>query len=114
MKTLAVDRYNDIYLEQNGLLAIATGATAIGQASVQYSRSRRGEMIHAMDDGVPFDLVAWLGSPNETQFEAVMRTRLLQLPEVLEVVTFEVRHVGDVLNYTATLRTTAGEVVTNG
>lgn len=114
MKTIAVDQYNDPVLGADGNLSIITGLAAIGQASVQFGRSRRSEMIHNMDSGVPFDLVAWAGAPNETQFEAVMRARLLQLPSVTAVTAFDVKHTGNVLSYTATLQTSAGDVTING
>lgn len=114
MKTIEVDQFNDPVLGADGNLSMISGTAAIGQTSVQYGRSRRAEMIHNMDSGVPFDLVAWAGAPNETQFEAVMRARLLQLPDVTEISSFQVRHIDDVLSYTATLQTTAGEVTING
>lgn len=114
MRTFAADSKTDFILGADGNLSVITGQEAIGQASVQFARSRRGEMIHNMDNGIPYSIVAWANSPNETQFEAVMRARLLQLEDITAITAFEVRQVGDVLGYTATLLTTAGEVTING
>lgn len=115
MRTLKVDANNDLMVGDDGNLAFLSGIDAVGQSSVQYVRARRGEMIHAMDEGIPYDTVAWgTGGANESQFEAVVRARLLQLTNVTAISSFTVRQVDDVLGYTATLVTDLGEVTING
>ena len=92
-----------------------SGDTALpGGDDALAMQTRRGEMIHAIQQGIPFDPVAWAGTPNLPQFEASARRRLLEVAGVREVVAFSARMGGDVLTYSATLRTDFGEVALNG
>lgn len=114
MKTLEASATNDLRLDAGGGLAFLNGLPATAQTAEQFASTRRGEMLHAMDFGIPFDLMAWGGTPNVAQFEAALRARLMETPEVLEVVALTARLNGDVLGYVATLRTTYGETIING
>lgn len=114
MRTLQVDKHNDFVVGDDGQLAIFSGLDALGQTSVQFVKARRGEMIHNADEGIPYDLVAWMGEPNEVQFEAAVRDTLTQVDTVTSVSAFEVVQVEDNLTYTATLQSTLGEVAISG
>lgn len=114
MRTLQADATNDLTLDGAGNLALLEGAAAAEQTARQYGQTRRREMIHAMDLGIPFELLVWGGTPNVAQYEAVLRARLLQVPEVTAVIALSARQDGDTLSYSATLETTAGEVTISG
>ena len=114
MRSLASDRRNDLVIGADGRLSIVTGAAAVEVVARSHMQTRRGEMIHAVQQGIPFDPVAWAGTPNLAQFEAASRRRLLEVAGVREVVSFSARMDGDVLTYSATLRTDFGEVALNG
>ena len=114
MRTLQVTRDNDLTVGDDGQLAMFSGLDALGQTSVQFVKARRGEMIHNADNGIPYDLVTWMGEPNEVQFEAAVRDTLRQVPNVVSVSAFEVVQVEDNLTYTATLQSTLGEVTVSG
>jgi hypothetical protein len=114
MKTfLATDR-NDLLLNSAGNLQVFNSIEAIAQTARQYMQARRGEMFLAVPDGLPFDPVAWSGEPNIAQFEAAGRARLLQVPDVVEVLAFDAQLINNELSYIATIRTTAGEVAISG
>lgn len=114
MRTFQSNALNDLVIGSNGNLNTFGDINAIAQTARQFMQARRGEMIHKADEGVPFDPVVWGASPNVAQFEAVGRARLLQAPDVLEVLEFTATQNGDILTYTATIRTTAGEATING
>lgn len=114
MISLKATATEDLTLGMDGNLAFVGGVGAITQTVKQYVRARRGEMIHRFDQGVPYEAIIWGGSPNIAQFEAAARTRLLQTPDVLEVLSLQARLTDSVLSYTATIRTSLGEVTING
>ena len=110
MRSFASTASNDLQLGADGNLAIVTGAPAVEVVARHHMQTRRAEMIHEMQSGIPFDITAWVGAPNLAQFEAAARIRLRQVPGVIEVVEFEASQQGDALTYRATLRTEFGEV----
>lgn len=114
MRTFLSNKRNDLILGADGNLNIISGLAAASQSSEQYMQTRRGEMIYAVDDGIPFDETVWAGTPNVAQFEAAGRARLLQVPSNMEILTFEAVLEGDVLRYTADIRTDSGETTVNG
>lgn len=114
MITLLSNSSNDLAITPAGSIAPVSGIDAIAQTCRQYMQARLGEMYYNADQGIPFADIVWAGSPNVAQFEAYGRARLLQVPDVIEVSSFDARLVGDVLGYTATIRTTAGETKLNG
>lgn len=110
MITLQSNSRNDIALNAAGNISTISGIEAIAQTCKEFMQARLGEMFLNADQGIPFVDIVWDGSPNVAQFEASGRARLLQVPGVLEVTQFDARQVGDVLGYTATIRTDLGEV----
>ncbi|UNY40219.1 baseplate wedge protein [Pseudomonas phage vB_PcuM_ KLEP17-4] len=114
MTTLLSNSRNDLALNAGGNLQVIDGIEAIAQAARSYMQARLGEMYYNADQGIPFVDIVWSGAPNIAQFEAAGRTRLMQVPGVIEVVSFEARQVGDVLGYTAVIRTASGETTLNG
>ena len=114
MTTLLSNSRNDLALNEAGRIEVIGGIGAIAQSAKAYMQARLGEMFYNADQGIPFADIVWAGSPNLAQFEAAGRARLLQVPGVVEVLSFEARQNGDVLGYTATIRTGSGETVING
>jgi hypothetical protein len=114
MRTIGTDASNDLNLLPTGTLEVLQGIDAVSQTARQYASTLLGEMIHAVDQGVPFFGVAFGTQPNLSQFEAVMRRRLLECPGVLQVPELSARQAGDTLGYTATIVTEFGSGVING
>lgn len=107
MKTLAVNQNIDLYLTRSGSLAVAEGLDAVRFSCEQAVRAIRGEMLYAADQGMPVFETAFrqLQIP---QFEAAARATLLAVPNVVGVDAFDVGVSGDVLRYTAAIRSTFG------
>lgn len=113
MKTFAVNAMNDVYTE-NGLLVLATDMDALTQRCTQVMSAVRGEMLYAVDQGMPFYETIWTGSPNLLAFEAASRVELLRIPEVKSVDAFTASISNNELSYRAQLTTTLGAVTVNG
>lgn len=115
MRTFLVDEDNDFVQDDAGNLVIAEGLIGEAQEARHFAATSRGEMIHEIDEGVPFFPLAFSPvSPTIPQFESAIRARLSQAPDVIEVLTVTARQVSDTLVYTATIRTTSGVATING
>lgn len=114
MITISTNSDNDMTLGSDGNLSIVSGIEAVSQTAAHYAQTILNEMIQDYDRGVPFFIVAFGADVSLPQFEAAMRARILQAPEVIGIRTFEVEQTGDVLRYTATIETTYGSAVING
>lgn len=112
--TIATDSINDIYVGADGNLALASGLQAALQDAEHAAKTLRGEMVLAVDQGIPYFQVVWSGVPNVSAFEAAMRQALLAVPDVLEVVSLSTVRLGATLAYEAVIRTIYGIGSING
>ena len=113
-RTLAVDSTNDIFIGGNGSLSVVSGLEATLQAAQQAAQTQLGEMIYAVDQGLPNFTAVWNGAPNLSQFEAYLRRTLLAVDGVTGVPNLTTSAGGGVLSYTATIETIYGPGVLNG
>lgn len=112
-RTLSVDENNDIYIAADGNVATAMDLQATLQAAQQAAQTRLGEMVFAVDQGVPFFEAVWIGSPNLSQYDAALRSAILAVDGVLGVDDLTMTRAGDVLSYSATIQTIYGQGVIN-
>jgi hypothetical protein len=113
-RVIAVDSNNDLYIGPDGSLALATGLAAVMQAAQQAAQTQLGEMMFAVDQGVPNFAVIWNGSPNVSQFDAYLRRALLAVDHVTGISELTITTGGNKLSYTATIETDYGPGVLNG
>ncbi|WP_127958843.1 DUF2634 domain-containing protein [Serratia microhaemolytica] len=113
MISLGLNDRGDIYLDDAGNLSITSDLPAVMQACKTAILAQRGEMIYAMDEGVPTKALVW-ESYRPAQFEAAVRHEILKVPGVVSILKFSVTRDGDALNYTATIETTYGNGALNG
>lgn len=113
-RIFAIDSNNDLYLNNQGNLAINTDLQAVLQNCEHAAKAQMGEMIYAFDSGVPNFALIWNGSPNIPQFQAALRDTLLAVTGVLEVDSLVVNVANNVLSYSAIIRTIYGEGALNG
>jgi len=112
--TVAVDDKNDLFIGADGSLALFSGLPAVTQNCEHAAKTQRGEMIYAVDEGLPNFETIWNGSPNRLQFEAFMREALEGVQDVIEVSELVSVVVGDELQYRADISTTYGTGTVNG
>lgn len=113
-RVLGTDSNNDIHLGPTGRLVIHTGLTAVLQACEHVVKAQLGEMVLAIDKGIPNFQSVWNGSPNLGQFEAAIRDAISSVPDVIRVTEFDSTRTGSVLAYSATIETIHGIGVING
>lgn len=113
-RVLAVDSNNDIYISATGSLATATALTATMQAVQQAVQAQLGEMMYAVDQGVPSFQTVWNGAPNRSQFEAYLRRTILAVPNVTGIESLTISRANNKLSYVAIIQTIYGPGVLNG
>ena len=106
MSTFAVTKDNDLAVA-GGQLRLLSGRDAALALAKHYAQTLRGEMMHAMTDGVRFFETAY-NQPRLALFEAEFKRRVMQVPDVLAVRDFEARISGENLIYSATIETIYG------
>lgn len=106
MITFSTDENFDVYLSSSGRLSMDTGINAISTTAKGYASTLLGEMMHMIDQGVPY-----LSGGN---IRRALYQRLASVPGVVAVRKLDITQVNDVLKYTATLSTIYGDVVSNG
>ncbi|OAE56628.1 hypothetical protein A7J67_08260 [Achromobacter xylosoxidans] len=114
MISFQTDDDNDFVMLPNGNLAMVNDRAAVAQEAKHFAATARAEMIHAYDEGIPFLREAFSKQPNLAQFEASLRRRLLDTPDVTGIVSLDTQIEGETLKYLATLQTTYGTVTING
>lgn len=110
MRTFAVDENNDLVIGGDGNLRIVSDQQAAMIVCEQFARAARNEMIHRMNQGMPFFTVAFGEGSNLAQYEAAFRNRMRQIPQVIAVRSFNARLVDGTLRYDAEIQTRFGNV----
>ena len=112
-KCLAVDENNDLFLRPDGLLAVNEDLASVMQSAQHAAQAQLGEMVLAIDQGVPNFQTIWESAANVAQFQAYLRRALLQVVGVIEVRELDTRVADNTLFYTATIVTIYGTGVLN-
>lgn len=114
MRTFQTDQTNDFVVGADGNLVLIRDIHAVSQESRHFAATLRGEMIHAIDEGVPYFREAFNKNPNLAQMEAALRRRILSLADVVAITSLKALIDGETLKYTATIQTIYGSVAING
>lgn len=114
VQTFGTDSNNDLYLARDGNVALLSGIDAILDACETASKAQLGEMVFAIDQGIPNFQAIWIGSPNYLVFESKLRSTLLGVEGVLAVTDLQITMKNNVLKYTATIQTQFGTAELNG
>lgn len=113
--TFAVDSNNDLYLDNNGNIAIISGLQATLQACQQAVQTTLGEMVLDMSSGLPYFQAVFVGNPNFKVFNSAATSAILAVDGVNQVISFTSSQDGDKLIYTAVILTVYGQgTITNG
>jgi hypothetical protein len=105
---------NDLYIGPDGNLAIVYDLQAVLQACEHAAKAQLGEMFLATDQGIPNFQLIWVGVPNLIQWQAALRSAWLNIPDVVDIVSLIGDQVGDILTYTAIIRTSFGTGAISG
>ena len=110
----SVNTNNDIYLGMDGNLAIVFNLQGTLQACAHAAKTILGEMIFAVDQGLPNFQLIWVGVPNLQQYESAIRGAILAVDGVVQVVSFLASLSDNTLTYTMTIQTVYGTGTING
>jgi len=113
-RVLSVDLTNDIFIGADGSLAMSDGIQATLQAAQQAAQTQLGEMVYAVDQGLPNFDVVWNGAPNLAQFEAYLRRAVLAVDGVTAINELETANAAGKLTYRAVIVTIYGSGAING
>ena len=120
VQTFAVNTNNDLYIDEQGNLAIVYDLQAVSQACKQAALTLLGEMVLQTNQGIPYQTAIWVGVPNIPAFEGALRSSWLAIQGVTEVASL-VTSIGPytspgttvpitALSYSATIDTIFGSV----
>lgn len=106
--SLAVNSNNDIYLDENGNIAIVTDLLATLQACEQAVKTKLGELVLDTTRGVPYFETVFVGVPNLQIFNAGIKAAIIAEPGVVQIVALATKVNGGILSYTAEIQTVYG------
>lgn len=112
-KCFSVDENMDLYIGKDGNLAISLNLFSVMQACQHAAQAQLGEMVLAIDQGVPNFQTIWQDTTNVAQFEAYVRSAILSVPGVTGIDEFTVVVADNILSYSATIVTIYGREVLN-
>lgn len=113
-RTFAVDARNDLFLAPGGNLAIVVDLDAVLMICAAKARTLLGEMVLAVDKGIPYFQSVFTGQPNPATFEAALRDALLSVDGVTQISSLAITQTGNELNYVASIVTIYGPGVIDG
>jgi hypothetical protein len=113
-RVFAVDADNDLYIGENGDMAVNVDLLAVLQACAHRVKAQFAEMVLQTQQGVPNFQLIWRGAPNLLQYEAYVRDAILEVDGVIEVTQLEAEVVESAVRYQATIRTIYGTGNING
>ena len=112
-QTLTANENNDVFIGADGKLAFSSGLDAVKYACSSAAKSQLGEMIYAIDRGIPNFQVVWVGAPNLAVFENYLRETLESVYGVNQVIDLETKSQNNVLSYSASIETRYGGISLN-
>jgi len=113
-QSFATNSVNDIFINSDGNLSIASGIDAVLFACANAAKAQLGEMIYAQTEGVANFQTIWSNSVNVAQFEASVRSALLSVPGVTGIQSFDMIVADNAMNYVAVILTIYGTGALNG
>lgn len=96
--TISGVAFNDIYLDSQNNIAMATDLQAVLQECSEAARTLLGECIFDVNIGIPYEQVLWVGVPNISQFTAALRAAFLSVSGVTDVVSLFVTQQQNTIN----------------
>jgi len=108
MKTFATNDNYDIYIGNDGNLAMATDLEAVKQTCEHVSRTILGELPYAQSRGIPFSQLSLNASSNTGLYDMYLRKVLKTVPGVTGVGNIAFQLDGENLAYSVEIKTEYG------
>lgn len=110
MKTFAQDSHNDIRIGSDGQFATVDGLDAYSAMIADVVRTVRGELQLDTERGVPYFETVFKSVNGIDIWKNDVRKRILELPFVKSIDSFEASYANRKLEYTLHISTDAGTV----
>lgn len=81
---------HDLYLDENGALAVCTNAEAVAQRVRQHLELYQGEWFLNTEAGTPWYEFIYVEPFNQPLAESVLKIAILEVPGVIEILEFDV------------------------
>lgn len=108
------DRYNDIYLDNGGNLAISENANALANISKNAVLTNQGELEYNTEAGIPYFNTIFADTPLIDMFQANIVQTVESLDKVERVEGFEYTQKNGVFSYKLNEITEYGSITING
>jgi hypothetical protein len=99
---------NDLYLDIYGNVAVVHDIEAVLQNCAHVMQTQLGECVLDIERGIPNFETVWTSQARLPQYEFAAIQALQSVPGVVEVLEFTSFFVGDVMKYSATIKTIYG------
>lgn len=113
-QTFATNEKNDLYIGLDGRLVVVSGIDAVLNACQTAAQAQLGEMVLAVDQGVPNFETIWTSSANVAQFEAYVKRAIMSVDGVKGIENFSVKVQNNKVIYNARIQTIYGTGEING
>lgn len=117
MTGIALDETtNDIYLDNEGNLALCKDIEAVKTAVSCATKTNYGEIVLNTRLGIPYFETIFTAHPDIELWKSYMKKAILSIPKVLGIVAFKTNEYrkDKVLKYVAVINTEFGEAEING
>lgn len=112
-KMLAVNSNNDLYLDEQGNIAVNEDLMAVMQACEHAAKAQFREMVLNYDQGIANFQTIWRDAANVLQYEAYLRRALSSVQGVIEIKDLDIVVRENTVFYSATIKTIYGEAALN-
>lgn len=116
MTGIALDDNNDIFLDNNGNLALCRDIEAVKTAVSCETKTNYGEVILNTNLGVPYFETIFTAHPDIELWKSYMKEAILRVPKVLGILAFKtyIDYQKSLLKYTVVINTEYGTEEING
>ena len=106
-----LDATNDIYLDENGNIALCQDIDAVKIAVSCETKTNYGELQLNTTAGIPYFDTVFTAHPNIELFKSYMKEAILKVPNVLDVPIFKtyIDYKTSVLKYAIVINTEYGQ-----
>jgi hypothetical protein len=114
MFTLSIDSNNDLYLNDSNNIDTRDKINAIVQNCQTAVQMLLKEAIYFQNDGTPAFQTIWDGSPNYSQAEASIRSIILKVNGVVNIISFTYVANNNIFSYNINIETIYGTTFLQG
>lgn len=112
--TYAVNADNDLFLDQDGNIAMASGIEAVLQLCAHVAKTRLNEMMFDQGNGLPYFEAVWDGPPDFPRWEGAFRSQIMAVDGVVGIPSLYTWTEAGSFRYRAEILTSYGTGLLNG